>query len=107
MCWELSHVRSRLQVRNLKYYLLKVLSQAFVILCINYRRSKSDKVELSYITPSNVILKVVESGKTANIRSKYGSEISEVQLMGKDLFAVARTVETIIICEKCYYKNHK
>lgn len=45
-------------------------------------------------------MKVVESGKTANIRSKYGSEISDVQLMGRDAYAVARTTETIIICKQ-------
>jgi hypothetical protein len=52
------------------------------------------------------MVKVVETGKSVNIKSKYGSEISDVQLMGKDEFAVARTAETIIICEiKCLFSD--
>lgn len=81
------------------FYYLSVIYRVNDVVRLIIRRTKSDKFELTYITPSHVIVKVIETQVSAPVKSKYGSEIVDVQLMGQDLFCVARTAETLIICK--------
>ena len=43
-------------------------------------------------------MKLTGSNSEANMKSKYSGEIVDVRLMGKDKYAVAQTMETLIIC---------
>jgi len=61
------------------------------------RRSKNKRFELTYVTPSHVMLKLLDSQMVVNVKSRYSAEILEVQVMGKDCYAVARTMQTLII----------
>jgi hypothetical protein len=69
---------------------------------VKFRRSKSNKIELNYIIPSHVLVRLLDTSQEIRVKSKYGSEILDVKLMGKDRFLVSKTNETVIISELNY-----
>lgn len=59
-----------------------------------------DKFELTYIAPSQVVVKSVqEPTESITIESNQGHEIDDVRLMGKDNYLVARTEQSLILSD--------
>ena len=56
------------------------------------------KFELTYVGPSQVLVKPLVSGQRGVIlKSIYGYEIEDVRIMGSDCYLVARTPETMLL----------
>lgn len=59
-----------------------------------------DKFELTYVAPSQVLLKsLLEPANTMTIESQLGLEIDDIRIMGKDSYLVARTEDSLILCD--------
>lgn len=62
-----------------------------------------DKFELSFVAPSQVLLKSLENRNdemnTVMITSQRNREIYDVRIMGKNNYLVARTDESLILCD--------
>lgn len=59
-----------------------------------------DKFELTFVAPSQILLKSLqEPSDTLSIESDLGMEIDDVRIMGKDSYLVARTDESLILCD--------
>lgn len=57
-----------------------------------------DKFELTYVGPSQVLVKPLGSdSRGVVLRSHLGREIDDVRIMGKDNYLVARTEDTLLI----------
>lgn len=55
---------------------------------------------MTYVAPSQVLLKSLhESTDAFIIESQVGLEIDDVRIMGKDNYLVARTEESLILCD--------
>lgn len=96
MCWRRDG--SRLVVGSLcgaVIVLESVLKRAFL----------QDKFELLFVAPSQVILKSLEDHTNSNsentimITSQSNHEIYDVRIMGKNNYLVARTDESLILCD--------
>lgn len=61
---------------------------------INYK----GKFELNYVSPSQIVVKTLASGRTSQVRSVQGSDITKVNIF-QDRFAVANTYDTIIVAD--------
>lgn len=55
------------------------------------------KFELNYVSPSQIVIKILASGNKSVVRSSQG-EISDIKIF-QDRFFVAYTTETILICD--------
>nr|CAD7263275.1 unnamed protein product [Timema shepardi] len=56
------------------------------------------KFELTYVGPSQVLVKPLAPGsRGVSLKSQYGYEIEDVRIMGQDSFLVARTSETLLL----------
>ncbi|XP_050517357.1 intraflagellar transport protein 172 homolog [Diabrotica virgifera virgifera] len=59
-----------------------------------------DKFEITYVGPSQVLVKPLDTNERGVIlRSQYGGEIEDVKIMGKDCYLVARTEETLLVAD--------
>lgn len=59
-----------------------------------------DKFEITFVAPSQILLKSLhDSLVTMTVESQVGLEIDDVRVMGKDSYVVARTEETLILCD--------
>lgn len=59
-----------------------------------------DKFELTYIAPTQVLLKTIqEPVESLTIESQLGHEIDDVRIMGKDCYIVARTDQSLVFCD--------
>ncbi|CAG9856074.1 unnamed protein product [Phyllotreta striolata] len=59
-----------------------------------------DKFEITYVGPSQVLVKPLDANERGVIlRSQYGGEIEDVKIMGKDCYLVARTEETLLVAD--------
>lgn len=61
-----------------------------------------DKFELTYVAPTQVLVKSVQSqefSESITIESNLGYEIDDVRIMGKDNYVVARTEQSLILCD--------
>lgn len=59
-----------------------------------------DKFELTYIAPSQVLVRSVqEPTESMTVESQLGHEIDDVRIMGKDNYLVARTDQSLILCD--------
>lgn len=59
-----------------------------------------DKFELIYVAPSQLLVHSLrDTQEQMIIRSWFGLEIDDVRIMGKDNYLVARTEESLIICD--------
>lgn len=59
-----------------------------------------DKFELTYVAPSQVLVKSLqEPSESITVESNMGHEIDDVRIMGKDNYLVARTDQSLILCD--------
>lgn len=59
-----------------------------------------DKFELTFVAPSQVLIKSLQNEDDALIiESQLGYEIDDVRIMGKDNYLVARTEDSLILCD--------
>ncbi|XP_043931402.1 intraflagellar transport protein 172 homolog isoform X2 [Protopterus annectens] len=65
--------------------------------CCLRRSIYKNKFEMTYVGPSQVIVKNLSSGMRVVLKSHYGYEIDEVKIMGKDRYLVARTSDTLLL----------
>lgn len=56
------------------------------------------KFQLNYVSPSQVLIQVIESGKERAMRANSGLEINKINVY-QDRYAVGNTFETIIIVD--------
>lgn len=59
-----------------------------------------DKFELIFVAPSQLLVRSMqEPHEQLTIESQLGLEIDDVRIMGKDNYLVARTEESLILCD--------
>ncbi|XP_056632969.1 intraflagellar transport protein 172 homolog [Diorhabda sublineata] len=59
-----------------------------------------DKYEITYVGPNQVLIKPLNADESNVIlKSRYGGEIGDVKIMGKDCYLVARTEETLLVAD--------
>ncbi|KAG5668038.1 hypothetical protein PVAND_015995 [Polypedilum vanderplanki] len=59
-----------------------------------------DKFEITFVAPSQILLKSLQDPpNTMIVESQNGLEIDDVRIMGKDNYLVARTEESLILCD--------
>ncbi|KAL9903021.1 intraflagellar transport protein 172 homolog [Glossina fuscipes] len=59
-----------------------------------------DKFELIFVAPSQLLVRSLKAPhEQMTIESKLGLEIDDVRIMGKDNYLVARTEESLILCD--------
>ncbi|KAJ8919865.1 hypothetical protein NQ315_006394 [Exocentrus adspersus] len=57
-----------------------------------------DKFEITYVGPSQVLVKPLDKNERAVIlKSQHGAEIDDIKIMGKDNYLVARTEDTLLV----------
>ncbi|XP_055666694.1 intraflagellar transport protein 172 homolog isoform X1 [Falco peregrinus] len=65
--------------------------------CCLRRSIYKNKFEITYVGPSQVIVKNLSTGTRVVLKSQYGYEIDEVKILGKDRYLVAHTSETLLL----------
>ncbi|KAM5126276.1 intraflagellar transport protein 172 homolog [Mantella aurantiaca] len=65
--------------------------------CCLRRSLYKNKFEMTYVGPSQVIVKNLSSGTRVVLKSHYGYEVDEVKIMGKDRYLVAHTSDTLLL----------
>ncbi|KAA0708383.1 Intraflagellar transport protein 172 -like protein [Triplophysa tibetana] len=65
--------------------------------CCLRRSIYRNKFEMTYVGPSQVIVKNLSTGTRVVLKSQYGYEIDEVKVMGKDRYIVAHTSDTLLL----------
>jgi len=59
-----------------------------------------DKFELIFVAPSQLLVRsLTEPSQQLTIESQLGLEIDDVRIMGRDNYLVARTEESLILCD--------
>ncbi|KAF7269422.1 hypothetical protein GWI33_017527 [Rhynchophorus ferrugineus] len=59
-----------------------------------------DKFEITYVGPSQVLVKPLDTNERGVIlRSQHGGEIDDVKIMGRDCYLVAKTRETLLVAD--------
>uniref|UniRef100_A0A669PJU1 Intraflagellar transport protein 172 homolog n=1 Tax=Phasianus colchicus TaxID=9054 RepID=A0A669PJU1_PHACC len=65
--------------------------------CCLRRSIYKNKFEMTYVGPSQVIVKNLSTGTRVVLKSHYGYEIDEVKILGKDRYLVAHTSDTLLL----------
>ncbi|XP_062344303.1 intraflagellar transport protein 172 homolog isoform X2 [Cinclus cinclus] len=65
--------------------------------CCLRRTIYKNKFEITYVGPSQVIVKNLSTGTRLVLKSQYGYEIDEVKILGKDRYLVAHTSDTLLL----------
>ncbi|XP_062065144.1 intraflagellar transport protein 172 homolog [Lepus europaeus] len=65
--------------------------------CCLRRSIYKNKFELTYVGPSQVIVKNLSSGTRVVLKSRYGYEVEEVKILGKERYLVAHTSDTLLL----------
>uniref|UniRef100_A0A2K5EYN7 Intraflagellar transport protein 172 homolog n=1 Tax=Aotus nancymaae TaxID=37293 RepID=A0A2K5EYN7_AOTNA len=65
--------------------------------CYLRRSIYKKKFELTYVGPSQVIVKNLSSGTRVVLKSHYGYEVEEVKILGKERYLVAHTSDTLLL----------
>uniref|UniRef100_A0A8C0IIW3 Intraflagellar transport protein 172 homolog n=1 Tax=Bubo bubo TaxID=30461 RepID=A0A8C0IIW3_BUBBB len=65
--------------------------------CCLRRSIYKNKFEMTYVGPSQVIVKNLSTGTRVVLKSQYGYEIDEVKILGKDRYLVAHTSDTLLL----------
>ncbi|KAM4693761.1 LOW QUALITY PROTEIN: intraflagellar transport protein 172 homolog [Discoglossus pictus] len=65
--------------------------------CCLRRTIYKNKFEMTYVGPSQVIVKNLSSGTRVVLKSHYGYEVDEVKILGRDRFLVAHTSDTLLL----------
>lgn len=60
-----------------------------------------NKFEMTYVGPSQVLIKATDSKESITLKSEFGFEINDVRIMGSDRYAVARTADTLLLGDIC------
>lgn len=63
-----------------------------------YRRTRHERFEMIYSSPSSIILNIFESQKSISVKSRYACEIIEAKLSKDGNFAIVKTGDTLILC---------
>ncbi|XP_068135903.1 intraflagellar transport protein 172 homolog [Hyperolius riggenbachi] len=64
--------------------------------CCLRRSIYKNKFEMTYVGPSQVIVKNLSSGTRVVLKSHYGYGVNEVKIMGQERFLVAQTSHTLL-----------
>lgn len=67
--------------------------------CCLRRSLYKNKFEMTYVGPSQVIVKNLSTGTRVVLKSHYGYEVDEVKVMGKDRYLVAHTSDTLLLAD--------
>uniref|UniRef100_A0A8C8SJG0 Intraflagellar transport protein 172 homolog n=1 Tax=Pelusios castaneus TaxID=367368 RepID=A0A8C8SJG0_9SAUR len=65
--------------------------------CCLRRSIYKNKFEMTYVGPSQVIVKNLSTGTRVVLKSHYGYEIEEVKILGKERYLVAHTSDTLLL----------
>ncbi|KAM8953335.1 intraflagellar transport protein 172 homolog [Pelodytes ibericus] len=65
--------------------------------CCLRRTIYKNKFEITYVGPSQVIVKNLSSGTRIVLKSHYGYEVDEVKILGKERYLVAHTSDTLLL----------
>uniref|UniRef100_A0A7N5KMR4 Intraflagellar transport protein 172 homolog n=1 Tax=Ailuropoda melanoleuca TaxID=9646 RepID=A0A7N5KMR4_AILME len=65
--------------------------------CCLRRSIYKNKFELTYVGPSQVIVKNLSSGTRVVLKSHYGYEVEEVKILGQERYLVAHTSDTLLL----------
>uniref|UniRef100_A0A8C3Y295 Intraflagellar transport protein 172 homolog n=1 Tax=Catharus ustulatus TaxID=91951 RepID=A0A8C3Y295_CATUS len=65
--------------------------------CCLRRTIYKNKFEITYVGPSQAIVKNLSTGTRLVLKSQYGYEIDEVKILGKDRYLVAHTSDTLLL----------
>ncbi|XP_025050082.1 intraflagellar transport protein 172 homolog [Alligator sinensis] len=65
--------------------------------CCLRRSIYKNKFEMTYVGPSQVIVKNLSTGTRVVLKSCYGYEIEEVKILGKERYLVAHTSDTLLL----------
>ncbi|XP_062822761.1 intraflagellar transport protein 172 homolog isoform X1 [Anolis carolinensis] len=65
--------------------------------CCLRRSIYKNKFEMTYVGPSQVIVKNLSTGMRVVLKSHYGYEIDEVKILGKERYLVAHTSDTLLL----------
>ncbi|NXT80828.1 IF172 protein, partial [Zapornia atra] len=65
--------------------------------CCLRRSIYKNKFEITYVGPSQVIVKNLSTGTRVVVKSQHGYEIDEVKILGKDRYLVAHTSDTLLL----------
>ncbi|KAM9155379.1 intraflagellar transport protein 172 homolog isoform 2-T2 [Pangshura tecta] len=65
--------------------------------CCLRRSIYKNKFEMTYVGPSQVIVKNLSTGTRVVLKSHYGYEIDEVKILGKERYLVAHTSDTLLL----------
>ena len=66
-----------------------------------FRRTRTEKYEVAFATPYHAVVSILEPQMSANLESRSKLEILDVKILGRDRYAVAVTLETMLICKIC------
>ncbi|KAE8605809.1 hypothetical protein XENTR_v10015326 [Xenopus tropicalis] len=65
--------------------------------CCLRRLNYKNKFEMTYVGPSQVIVKNLSTGTRVVLKSHYGYEVDEVKILGKERYLVAHTSDTLLL----------
>nr|XP_020664000.1 intraflagellar transport protein 172 homolog [Pogona vitticeps] len=65
--------------------------------CCLRRTIYKNKFEMTYVGPSQVIVKNLSTGMRVVLKSHYGYEIDQVKILGKERYLVAHTSDTLLL----------
>ncbi|NWW87428.1 IF172 protein, partial [Rhynochetos jubatus] len=65
--------------------------------CCLRRSIYNNKFEVTYVGPSQVIVKTLSTGARVVLKSQHGYEIAEVKILGRDRYLVAHTSATLLL----------
>lgn len=55
--------------------------------------------EITYIDPSQVIIRNISTGSQSILKSISNSEITDIKILGKNRYIVAHTLQTLLLCD--------
>ncbi len=61
---------------------------------------KTADYEVAFATPYHAVVSILDPLMSANLESKNKLEILDVKVLGKERYAVAVTLETMMICKR-------
>uniref|UniRef100_F6S4V7 Intraflagellar transport protein 172 homolog n=1 Tax=Ornithorhynchus anatinus TaxID=9258 RepID=F6S4V7_ORNAN len=65
--------------------------------CCLRRSIYKNKFEMTYVGPSQVIVKNLSTGTRVVLKSHYGYEVEEVKILGQERYLVAHTSDTLLL----------
>ncbi|XP_072318787.1 intraflagellar transport protein 172 homolog [Eucyclogobius newberryi] len=65
--------------------------------CCLRRNIYKNKFEITYVGPSQVVVRNLSTGTRVILKSYYGYEIEEVKILGRDRYLVAHTSDTLLL----------